>query len=152
MDGSASDTESPGEATLRIAVWSPYKPLESELCRLLGASGERIVAGPLDGEQTPGRDALAGIDALVVDIDPSTNGSIGLIRRIRGASPGVRIIALSTHRDWRMVASALEAGAIGYVLKDCAFEELPDSLRAAARNERYVSPAIECKRGQRTAS
>jgi DNA-binding NarL/FixJ family response regulator len=53
------------------------------------------------------------------------------------------VLALSSHLDPRFVAQALASGAKGYVSKDRVFEELVDAVRAVARCERYVSPAIE---------
>ncbi len=59
--------------------------------------------------------------------------------------PGVKVVALSMHSDRRFVLGMLEAGAIGYLLKDCAFEELATAIRTVNANERYISPQVADK-------
>jgi len=128
---------------VRVVVWSPYKPLENELRRLISSqAGIEALYPPYVGQLV--REIIeADPDIAVLNSDCSAYGIADLIRRVRRAAPAIRIIALSAHRDQRIIARAFEAGAIAYVLTDCAFEDVPHALAAAARNERYVSPAIE---------
>ena len=46
------------------------------------------------------------------------------------------------HSDRRFVTGMLEAGASGYLLKDCAFEELTSAIRAVVRKQAYISPGV----------
>jgi DNA-binding NarL/FixJ family response regulator len=81
-------------------------------------------------------------DVAVIDIAmPEMNG-IEAIRRIRCETPGIRMLALSMHSARRFVVEALSAGAKGYILKDCASEELVRAIRVVAGNETYLSPKI----------
>jgi DNA-binding NarL/FixJ family response regulator len=81
-------------------------------------------------------------DVAVIDIAmPEMNG-IEAIRRIFGEDPGIRILALSMHSARRFVVEALSAGAKGYILKDCASEDLVRAIRIVADNETYLSPKI----------
>jgi DNA-binding NarL/FixJ family response regulator len=81
-------------------------------------------------------------DVAVIDIAmPEMNG-IEAIRRISGEDPGIRILALSMHSARRFVVEALSAGAKGYILKDCASEDLVRAIRIIADNETYLSPKI----------
>jgi len=54
----------------------------------------------------------------------------------------MKIIALSMHADSEYVARMLEAGARGYLLKDCAFEELATAIRTVMGNRTYLSPSV----------
>ena len=54
----------------------------------------------------------------------------------------LKIIALSMHSDTLFVSEMLRSGASGYLLKDCAFEELTRAVRAVADDKTYLSPAI----------
>jgi DNA-binding NarL/FixJ family response regulator len=49
------------------------------------------------------------------------------------------------HSDRRFVSGMMDAGALGYLLKDCAFEELADAIRTVYSNERYLSAQVADK-------
>ena len=72
---------------------------------------------------------------------PDLNG-IEATREIVDENPGVKIIALSMYLDRRFVVEMLRAGASGYLLKDCAFDELAQAIRAAVANQSYLSPKV----------
>ncbi len=99
------------------------------------------------GEAKSGREALKLTEELVPDVVlmdigmPGLNG-VGATRRIKEEHPAIHVIALSMHSDTQFVARMLEAGASGYVLKDCAFDELADALAAVGRGNTYLSPTI----------
>ncbi len=81
-------------------------------------------------------------DIAIVDIGmPDLNG-IDATRRIVADRPGMKVIALSMHSDRRFVVQMFKAGASGYLLKDCAFEELTTAVNAVMSNRVYLSPEI----------
>jgi two-component system, NarL family, response regulator NreC len=81
-------------------------------------------------------------EVVVMDIGmPDLNG-IEATRQILSHNPKVKVIALSMHSAKRFVVEMLKAGASGYLLKDCAFEELALAIRTAIVNKVYVSPSI----------
>jgi DNA-binding NarL/FixJ family response regulator len=81
-------------------------------------------------------------DIAVIDINmPDLNG-IEATRQIISTMPQVRVIALSMHSDARMVGEMLKAGASGYLLKDCAFEELTKAIHSVMDKQTYLSPGI----------
>jgi DNA-binding NarL/FixJ family response regulator len=81
-------------------------------------------------------------DVAIIDIGmPDLNG-IEATRRIIAQNPRIKVIALSMHSDSRFVKQMLKAGASGYLLKDCAFEELVQAIRAVVTNRVYLSPVI----------
>jgi DNA-binding NarL/FixJ family response regulator len=99
------------------------------------------------GEATNGREAVEAAEALkpdviVMDVSmPELNG-IEATRRIGDVSPRTRVLALSMHKDSVYVREILRAGARGYLLKDASDADLVAAVRAVARGEGYLSPAV----------
>lgn len=81
-------------------------------------------------------------DVVVMDINmPDLNG-IESTRQIAREIPQVKVVALSIHSDRRFVVEMLRAGARGYLLKECAFDELARAIRAVTAGETYLSARI----------
>lgn len=99
------------------------------------------------GEAGNGWDTLKMVqkltpDVVIMDITmPGLNG-IDTTQKIVSEVPGTKVIALSMHSDRRFVSGMLEAGASGYLLKDCAIDELAAAVRAVTMNQTYLSPRI----------
>lgn len=128
---------------IRILLVDDHKIVRTGLRSLIdGQSGMLVVA-----EADNGRAAMQLIgelrpDVVIMDVAmPDLNG-MEATRRIVADSPGVKVIALSMHSDRRFVTGMLEAGASGYLLKDCAFEELTSAIRAVVRKQAYISPGV----------
>jgi len=81
-------------------------------------------------------------DIAVMDITmPNLNG-VDATRKIVDEFANVRVIALSIHSNRRFVSDMLRAGASGYILKECLFDELVQAIRAVAAGSIYLSPRI----------
>ena len=99
------------------------------------------------GEAEDGRKAVALVrelapDIVIMDITmPNLNG-VDATRRIVEEFPKVKVIALSIHSNKRFVADMLRAGALGYILKECLFDELVQGIRVVAGGNIYLSPRI----------
>jgi DNA-binding NarL/FixJ family response regulator len=78
----------------------------------------------------------------VLDLTMPVLNGIEAARQIAEACLATRTIILSVHSEKRFVTEALRAGAAGYILKDCAFEELAHAIRTTAANQTYLSPAV----------
>jgi DNA-binding NarL/FixJ family response regulator len=70
---------------------------------------------------------------------PDLDG-IEVTRRVAAASPGTRVVLFTSFSDRDQILQALDAGAIGYLLKDAEPEAIHDALRAAARGESPLAP------------
>jgi DNA-binding NarL/FixJ family response regulator len=99
------------------------------------------------GEASDGNEAVNVVaqdqpDVVIMDIGmPGLNG-VDSARRIVKQVPGTRIIILSMHANEEYVGRALEAGAMGYLLKGAEPAELELVLKAVMRGETYLSPSI----------
>ncbi len=99
------------------------------------------------GEAEDGRKAVVLVreltpDIVIMDITmPNLNG-VDATRRIVEEFPKVKVIALSIHSNKRFVADMLKAGASGYILKECLFDEVVQGIRTVAGGNIYLSPRI----------
>ncbi len=98
-------------------------------------------------EAEDGRTALQLVRQLkprIVLMDVSMPGLNGIdaTRQIVAENAGVQVIALSMHSDMHFIAEMFKAGAAGYLLKDCAFEELINAIRSVTANKSYLSPQL----------
>ncbi len=128
---------------MKILIADDHKIMREGLKTLLEKQpGMKVVAETNDGLEAV-RLAQEHIPELIImDVTmPGMNG-IGAARRIREICPLTKIVILSMHADRRYVLEAFKAGAVGYLLKDSAFEELIQAIKAVFRNKIYVSPDI----------
>jgi two-component system response regulator NreC len=81
-------------------------------------------------------------DVVVMDVAmPELNGTEAT-RRLSASTPRTRVLALSMHKDSVYVREILRAGARGYLLKDSGDTDLVAAVRAVAKGEGYISPAV----------
>jgi DNA-binding NarL/FixJ family response regulator len=81
-------------------------------------------------------------DVVVIDLLMPLRVCTETIRRMLSLKPGLKIIALSMYSDRRYLDQCLQAGVCGYLLKDCAYEDLADAIRNVASGRKYVSSAL----------
>src|SRR5262245_56713744 len=99
------------------------------------------------GEAKHGREAVELAeklqpDVVIIDVSmPELNGIEGT-RRITEVCPRTRVLALSMHRDAVYVREILRAGSSGYLVKDADDDAFLMAVRAVARGEAYLSPAV----------
>ncbi|MBZ0281173.1 MAG: response regulator transcription factor [Anaerolineae bacterium] len=100
------------------------------------------------GEAANGEVALENLenwlpDVAVVDLQlPGGIDGIETTRRIRAITPHTQVVVLTAHTDEARVVAALRAGAIGYLRKDTQPETLLTAIRAAARGQSLLDPAV----------
>jgi two-component system response regulator NreC len=81
-------------------------------------------------------------DVLVLDLNMPEGSSLEAIPAIREQSPGTQIVMLTMQQEPVFARHALGAGALGYVLKEAADEELVEAVRRAAAGESYLNPRL----------
>jgi two-component system, NarL family, response regulator NreC len=129
--------------SVRIILADDHKIVRDGLKALLANQpGMNVIAEAANGRETVRLARDLSPDLVIMDIGmPDLNG-VDATRQISSELPDVKIIALSMHSDRRFVVQMFKAGASGYLLKDCAFEELTRAVGAVLKNQTYLSPAV----------
>lgn len=129
--------------SIKIMIVDEHKILREGLSTLIAKQPDMEIVG----EATDGREALDLADKLSPDLIlmdvtmPNLNG-IEATRKIKSKNSDIEIIALSLHSDRRYVLGMIDAGASGYLLKECAFEELVRAINTVMDKKKYLSPEI----------
>jgi DNA-binding NarL/FixJ family response regulator len=138
-----STQERDNAMSIRILLADDHAIVRHGLSRAIQQEDDMEVVGQAsDGHSTVELARELAPDVVVMDISmPDLNG-IEATREIQREAPGVRVIALSMHSAKRYVTEMFRAGASGYLLKDCDFDELARAVRTVAEGKTYVSPSI----------
>jgi DNA-binding NarL/FixJ family response regulator len=128
---------------LRVVLVEDHALVRAGIRSLL----EKLADLEVVAEAGDGRAALSLIaqhqpDVVLMDIKMAGLNGLEATARIMRDFPGVRVVILSMYANEEYVIQALRAGASGYLLKDAGTAELEVAVRAAARGETYLSPAI----------
>ena len=129
--------------TVTVLLADDHKIMRAGLRSLLEKTAKvSVVAEAEDGRQAVKLATQLRPDLVIMDISmPKLNG-IEATRQIMAALPDTKILALSMHSDKRFLVEMYQAGAVGYLLKDCAAEELDQAIKTVAGNQCYLSPEI----------
>ncbi|MCB1905172.1 MAG: response regulator transcription factor [Gammaproteobacteria bacterium] len=125
----------------RILVVDDHKIVREGLRSLIEDDGSHEVVG----EASNGREALKlarqlNPDLVIMDVAMNEMNGIDATRQLTRTMPEVKVLVLSMHSDSRYVKQMLEAGAMGYLVKENAFEEIAAALCSVLAGRLYVSP------------
>ncbi len=127
--------------SIRVVLADDHKILREGLRSLLQNDERFDVLGEADsGRGVIQLAAKHSPDVIIMDITmPDLNG-IEATRRVMEEKPGTKVLALSVHTDKRFILRMFEAGAMGYLRKDCASEELLRAIETIVQGGRYLNP------------
>jgi two-component system response regulator NreC len=129
--------------SIRVLIADDHKIMLAGLRSLLEKQTDfEVVAEAENGRKAVQMAQELKPDIVVMDVSmPDLNG-IEATKQIIESLPETRVIALSMHSDKRFVMGMLRAGASGYLLKDCASQELANAIQQVAGGKKYLSPEI----------
>jgi DNA-binding NarL/FixJ family response regulator len=137
-------TASAGDApSIRVLIADDHQVVRSGLERLLEAwPNMSVVATAADGAEAVRLTAEHRPDVVLMDISMPVMGGLEATRRIVGAWPDVQVVILTSFDDRLTVAEALDAGAIGYLLKDSDPATLREGIESAAQRGSPLDPRV----------
>jgi len=129
--------------SIRIILADDHAIVRHGLNKLIQQQEDmEVIAQVADGRSTVELTRELSPDMVIMDIGmPDLNG-IDATGQIIREFPQVKVIGLSMHSGKKFVIEMLKAGASGYLLKDCALEELTTAIKAVASGKTYLSPSI----------
>lgn len=128
---------------IRVLLADDHQILRQGLRALLESQPDLAVVG----EASEGRTAVETcrakpVDVVVMDVRmPDLNG-VDATRQLTSAGNGVKVIALSAQADQQTASAMLQAGAMGFVVKEAAFDELVRAIRTVVAGKVYLSPRV----------
>lgn len=143
--GAGEDPGMSENAPLRLMLVDDHPLVRDGLrARLDAVPGLSVVAEAGDAESALREAAATRPDIVLMDIGLRGTNGIEATRALRAALPGLRVLVLSMHDNPAYVRAAQEAGACGYLVKDCPAEEIVRALRtvgAGGSLEAFAAPA-----------
>lgn len=128
---------------IRVLIVDDHAILRMGLTSLLETVGDIDVVGDASNGEAGLRKALRlKPDVILLDLMMPGIDGVETMRRLRDSIPGVRVLVLTTFGTADGISHALEAGALGAVMKNVEFPELVAAIRRTARGERVLSDEI----------
>ncbi|MFH1755013.1 MAG: response regulator transcription factor [Candidatus Latescibacterota bacterium] len=130
----------------KVLIVDDTKLMREGIKNLLGSKiGFRVIGEAADGEEAVELARKLKPNLIIIETAlPLLNG-VEAARQITARDPDVKVIALSRQGDGWLVTRMLQAGAVGYLVKSCGFDELKLAIHLVLKGEVYVSPAVSDK-------
>jgi DNA-binding NarL/FixJ family response regulator len=128
---------------IKVLLADDHTMVRDGLRYILESAGDiQIVALASTGKEAVEQALIACPDVAVMDVSMPVMDGIDAMKQICEICPQTRVLALSMYHTVQYVQRALNAGALGYVIKDAAGQELVEAVRSLHNGKRYLSPQI----------
>jgi len=126
---------------IRLLIADDHPLVRSALTQLFDAVDDvTVVASVADGEQAVAAALDTGPDVVLMDLEMPTLDGIEATRALRQRDSQARVVILTTFSDRERILGAIDAGALGYLLKDAEHDEIIRGVRAAAIGDAPLAP------------
>lgn len=119
-----------------------HRMLREGLRRSMTDQGFDVVGEARDGDEAIRLAEELQPEVILMDVTMPEVDGVEATRQIRLQFPEIKIVMLTMHADQEVLASAIRAGASGYLVKDCSTEEIASAVRMAASGETALSPQL----------
>ena len=131
---------------IRVLIADDHGVVREGLKRMIAERADFLVVGEAaNGDEVVAASARLAPDVVVMDLRMPVLGGVEATSRILARNPGVRVLVLTTYDTDADILHAVEAGAVGYLLKDSSADEICRGIRAASAGETVLSPSVARK-------
>ncbi|GAA1621374.1 MULTISPECIES: response regulator transcription factor [Brevibacterium] len=128
---------------VRVILADDHPVVRSGLVALLAAKdGIDVVAEAGDGQECLAAVARLSPDVVLMDLRMPRLDGAAATAAITSAHPATKVVVLTTYDEDADIVRAVEAGAVGYLLKDSGADQIVRAVRAAARGETVLAPRM----------
>jgi DNA-binding NarL/FixJ family response regulator len=126
---------------IRVLIADDHPVVRRALAQLLdGAEDITVVGTAADGGEAVAAALEQSPDVVLMDLEMPGQNGIDATHALRTAGSEAKVVILTTFSDRRRILAALDAGAVGYLLKDAEHEEITRGVRAAAAGDAPLAP------------
>jgi DNA-binding NarL/FixJ family response regulator len=132
------------QAPVRVLVADDQRVVREGLVTILGLLPEiEVVGAAADGEEAVALAVELSPEVVLMDLRMPGCDGVEATRLIHDQAPAVDVLVLTTYADDRSLLAALRAGARGYLTKDAGADQVQEAIRAVARGEAAIDPAVQ---------
>ena len=131
-----------GGVTTRLVLADDHRMLRDSLRRSLEEHGFEVVGEAADGAEAVRLAGALRPDVVLMDVSMPVLDGVEATRQLCRLVPDSHVVMLSMHADGDVIARAIQAGAVGYLVKDCSIDDVVATIRMAASGESMLSPAL----------
>ncbi|MFH1155281.1 MAG: response regulator transcription factor [Pseudomonadota bacterium] len=125
---------------IRVLLADDHKIVREGLRRIIEESGDmEVVAEASDGNEAIQKVLKIKPDVAVIDISMPGMDGLEVVSRLRDYAPDIPVLILTMHDEEQYVVKAVESGAMGYVTKQSAPEQLVDAVKKVCAGGRYLT-------------
>ncbi len=129
--------------TIKILIADDHQLFREGLINLLSDAPEiEIVAHAEDGKDAVEKAIIYNPDIVIMDIGMPVLTGIEATALLKSKRPEIKVIALSMHSDKHYIKGMLEAGATGYLFKNCTYPQLIEAIETVYAGKKYLSEKI----------
>ncbi|MDQ4069323.1 MAG: response regulator transcription factor [Actinomycetota bacterium] len=126
----------------RLLLADDHRMLRDSLRRSLQEHGFEVVGEAADGAEAVRLAQALRPDVILMDVSMPNLDGVEATRQICRVAPGSPVVMLTMHADGAVMARAIQAGAVGYLVKDCSIDDVVNAVRVAASGESVLSPEL----------